>query len=124
LWGRVGPIAPRMPGLIWVLDRRAGDVMVDGSLRGERLRPLVLCWITAGGRVSQKPRELTGRLGAIWEMVGPAERVGGSTEEDQPAGSSACGPSSRRVWKQRRASLRAIVIEARGCVSPRSLSAR
>src|SRR5215211_2653376 len=68
-----------MPGLIRVHDRRAGDVMVDGSLRGERLRPLVLCWITAGGRVSQKLRELTGRLGAIWEAVGVAERVGGST---------------------------------------------
>jgi hypothetical protein len=68
-----------MPGLIWVLDRRAGDVMVDGSLRGERLRPLVLCWITAEGRVSQKLRELTGRLGAIWEVAGVAERVGEST---------------------------------------------
>ena len=124
MWGSVGPIAPRMPGLIWVLDRRAGDMMVDGSLRGERLRPLVLCWIAARGRVSQKPRELTGRLRAIWEVVGLAERVGVNTEDDQPTGSSASGPSSRRVWKQRRASLRAIVIEARGCVSPRSLSAR
>jgi hypothetical protein len=79
-----------MPGLIWVLDRMAGDVMVDGSLRGERLRPLVLYWITAEGRVSQKkPRELAGRPLAIWEVVGVAERVGGSTEDDQPTGSSA-----------------------------------
>jgi hypothetical protein len=71
-----GPIVPRTPGLIWVLDRAVGDVMVDGSIRGERLRPLVLCWTTARGRVSRKLREPAGRLGAIWELVGLAERVG------------------------------------------------
>jgi hypothetical protein len=65
-----------MPGLIWVLDRAVGDVMVDGSSRGERLRPLVLRWIAARGRVSRKPRELAGRLGGIWEVMGLAERVG------------------------------------------------
>jgi hypothetical protein len=36
------PIAPRTPGLIWVHDRVAGDMMVDGSTRNERLRPLGL----------------------------------------------------------------------------------
>jgi len=35
-------IAPRTPGLIWVRGVVAGDEMVDGSLRGRRLRPLGL----------------------------------------------------------------------------------
>jgi hypothetical protein len=37
LWARpaVGLIVSRAPGLIWVLGPRAGDVMVDGSIRGE-----------------------------------------------------------------------------------------
>jgi hypothetical protein len=67
---------PRMPGLIWVLGRLAGDVMVDGSFRGERLRPLGLWWTAARGRVSRKLRELAGRLGAIGEWWALAERVG------------------------------------------------
>jgi hypothetical protein len=33
-----------------VLGRVAGDVMVDGSIRGERLRPLGLWWTAAWGR--------------------------------------------------------------------------
>ena len=37
MWGGVVPIVPRAPGLIWVLGRWAGDVMVDGSIRGGRL---------------------------------------------------------------------------------------
>jgi hypothetical protein len=49
-------------GLIWVLGRVAGDVMVDGSIHMERLRPLGLCWSAALGRESQKLRELAGRL--------------------------------------------------------------
>jgi hypothetical protein len=59
-----------------VHGRVAGDVMVDGSSRGERLRPLGLGWIAARGRGSRSLRELAGRLGAIWEVVGLAERVG------------------------------------------------
>jgi len=59
------PTDPRMPGLIWVLGLEAGDVMVDGSSRGERLRPLVLRWIATVWRESREPRELAGRLGVI-----------------------------------------------------------
>ena len=42
-------VVPRAPGLIWVLGLLAGDVMVDGSMRRERLRPLGLCWSAALG---------------------------------------------------------------------------
>ena len=42
----------------------------------------------------------------------------------QVTGARASGPSSRRMCKQRRASVRAIVIDARVCESPRALSAR
>jgi hypothetical protein len=58
LWGGVCPIVPRTPGLIWVLGLVAGDVMVDGSFRGERLRPLGLWWTAARGRESRQLREL------------------------------------------------------------------
>jgi hypothetical protein len=51
-----------------VLGLGAGDVMVDGSIRGERLRPLGLWWIAARGRESRKLRELTGSVVAIWEV--------------------------------------------------------
>jgi hypothetical protein len=61
----VGPMVPRAPGLIWVRGLVAGDVMVDGSIRGERLRPLGLWWTAARGRESRKLRELAGRLGVI-----------------------------------------------------------
>src|SRR4029450_6946315 len=55
-WLRFGPGGPRTPGLIWVLDPRGvGDVMVDGSFRRERLRPLGLCWASARGAVTAKP---------------------------------------------------------------------
>lgn len=72
----VGPIVPRTPGLIWVHGLPAGDVMVDGSIRRERLRPLSLCWTPARGRVSGELGEPAGRVGAIWELVGLAERIG------------------------------------------------
>ena len=70
------PLVPRMPGLIWVLGLAAGDVMVDGSFRGGRLRPLGLWWTAAGGRESRQLRELAGRLAAIGGVVSLAERVG------------------------------------------------
>src|ERR671914_2243991 len=70
LWGGGCPIVPRAPGLIWVHGPWAGDVMVDGSIRWERLRPLILRMTAALGRVSRQPRELAGRLGAIWGMGG------------------------------------------------------
>ena len=40
-------------------------MMVDGSFREERLRPLGLLWTAARRRVSQKLRELAGRLACI-----------------------------------------------------------
>lgn len=67
MWGGVVAIVPRAPGLIWVLGLVAGDVMVDGSIRGERLRPLGLWWTAALGRESRQLRELAGRLAVIWE---------------------------------------------------------
>jgi hypothetical protein len=101
----------------------AGDVMVDGSIRRERLRPLSLCWSAAVRRESRQLRELAGSLGAIWDLWAWRNRVGRHRGEGQVTGSSAIGPSSCRVWKQRRASLRAIVSEALVCESPRALSA-
>jgi hypothetical protein len=66
-----------MPGLIWVLGRWAGDVMVDGSFRGERLRPLGLWWTAARGRESRKLRELAGRLAiGEWGLGGRVGEVG------------------------------------------------
>jgi hypothetical protein len=125
LWGGVVAIVPRAPGLIWVLGLVAGDVMVDGSIRGGRLRPLGLWWTAAVGRESRNLWEPAGRLRAIWEWWAWRKR---SLRESgiavQVTGSSASGPSSRSVWKQRRASLRAIVSEALVCESPRALSAR
>ena len=55
-WSVLAPvrwIVPRTPGLIWVHGLVAGDVMVDRSVRRERLRPLGLRWSAALGRESQ-----------------------------------------------------------------------
>jgi hypothetical protein len=70
------PLVPRVPGLIWVLGAWAGDVMVDGSVRGGRLQTLGLWWTAAGGRESRKLRELAGRWAAIEGVVSLAERIG------------------------------------------------
>jgi len=59
--------APWMPGLIWVRDVIAGDVMVDRSFRVERFRPLGLRWATARTWEPQALLELVGSLGAILE---------------------------------------------------------
>ncbi len=67
LCGWDGLSAPRAPGLIWVLGRMAGDVMVDGSIREERLQPLGLWWAAAGRREPESLGEPVGRLSAIWE---------------------------------------------------------
>ena len=80
MWGlvvAVGAVVPRAPGLIWVHGLVAGDVMVDRSIRGDRLRPLGLFGTAAGGRVSQHLREPAGRLGVIGDLVGLAEAIGG-----------------------------------------------
>jgi hypothetical protein len=61
----VGPIASRTPGLTWVRDLPVGDVMVDGSVRRERLRPLVLSRVAAGKREPRAFREQAGRVVAI-----------------------------------------------------------
>ena len=120
MWGGVVAIVPRAPGLIWVHGPWAGDVMVDGSIRGERLRPLGLWWTAARGRESRQSAGAGRKSACHLGLVGLAEQVG----EGQVTGSNASGPSSRSVWKQRRASLRAIVSDARVCESPRALSAR
>ena len=75
----VGAVVPGAPGLIWVRGLVAGDVMVDRSIRGGRLRPLGLFGIAAGGRVSQHLREPAGRLSFIWDLVGVAEAIAGGT---------------------------------------------
>ena len=79
MWGGVVAVVPRAPGLIWVLGLVAGDVMVDRSIRGGRLRPLGLFGIAAGGRVSQHLWEPAGSLGVIGDLVGLAEAIAGST---------------------------------------------
>ena len=76
MWGGVIAIVPRAPGLIWVLGCGAGDVMVDGSIRGERLRPLGLWWTAARGRESRQLREQAGRLDAICECWAGRNRLG------------------------------------------------
>jgi hypothetical protein len=58
-------VVPRAPGLIWVHGLVAGDVMVDRSIRGDRLRPLSLFGTAARGRVSEHFWEPAGRLGLI-----------------------------------------------------------
>ncbi len=99
-----------------------GDVMVDRSFRVERLRPLGLCWAATLAWEPRELRELVGSLGAILEFW-PAERWSGYGQV-VVIGSSATGPSARRMWKERRASLRAIVSDVRVCESPRAFSAR
>jgi len=55
-------------------------------------------------------------------MLGPLRAI--VRGRVQLIGASASGPSSRRMCKLRRASLRAMVSEARVWESPRALSAR
>jgi hypothetical protein len=116
-------LAPLAPCVIWVLGLLAGDVMVDRSSGRERLRPLSVSWAAALGREPGTLRELAGSLVSISQLAGLRRRSGMGC--GQPStGSSAAGPSSRRVWKERRASLRAIVSEARVCERPRRLRRR
>ena len=89
-------IAPRTPGLIWVHGPMAGDEMVDGSIRRERLRPLGLWSTAAWKRVSRELREQAGSLAAIRELGALAEEIG-TVKGAQPTGSSASGPRLRRV---------------------------
>ena len=117
--------APWMPGLIWVRDLMVGDVMVDRSFRVERFRPLGLRWAATLTREPQAFLELVGSLGAILESWAQRSELWGLVGAQVVViGSSAAGPSSRRMWKERRASLRAIVSDARVCERPRAFSAR
>jgi hypothetical protein len=74
LW-RKGTIASRTLGLIWVRDRWVGDVMVGGSIRGERLRPLGLSWVAAGRREPCGVREQAGRVETIEGRAGSVEAI-------------------------------------------------
>jgi hypothetical protein len=131
LWSAVAPvgaIVPRTPGLIWVHGLLAGDVMVDGSIRGERLRPLCLRWTTARERVSGKLGEPAGRVRAIWELVGLAKRIGtvvGSadrvecpraefTQRVKAAPGEFAGKRQRRSWMREPALLEGQVVGAVG----------
>jgi hypothetical protein len=94
-------IVPRAPGLIWVLGLVAGDVMVDGSIRGGRLRPLGLWWTAARGRESRRLRERAGRLGVIWESWAWRNTIGTGSgdglEGRRGRVRAACGSSAARV---------------------------
>jgi hypothetical protein len=57
-----------MPGLIWVRDLVAGDVMVDRSFRVERFRPLGLRWAATLAWEPQAFLELVGSWSAISEL--------------------------------------------------------
>src|SRR3954452_9560626 len=104
-----------MPGLIWVRDLVVGDGLVDGSVRVGWLRPLGLWGAAAHGREPQQLRELVGSVVLIEECRTFGAGRGGGGERGQVVGigSRAAGPRSRRTWKDRRASLRAMVSEAR-----------
>jgi hypothetical protein len=67
---RLCVIAPWTPGLIWVRGADAGDVMVDGSVRGGRLRPLGLSWVAAWRREPVEMRELAASRGTIGKLAG------------------------------------------------------
>jgi hypothetical protein len=90
--------------------------MVNGSIRVGRLRPLGLRWVAAGGREPSSLREQVAEWSTICMRAGWS-RIGGFGIAQSVVGSSAAGPSSRRAWKQRRVSLRAIVSEVRGWTS-------
>jgi hypothetical protein len=60
-------VAWRTLGVTWVRDRMVGDVMVDWSVRAERLRPLGVFGTLVLGRRSRTVLEQAGRGGAIGE---------------------------------------------------------
>lgn len=88
----------RTPGLIWVRDLLVGDVMVDGSVRVGRLRPLGLSWVAAGGREPSSLGELAAMVWAIGERAGCGGGIGLVGIAQSLRGSNAWGPSSRRLW--------------------------
>jgi hypothetical protein len=86
-----------------------GDVMVDGSIRGGRLRPLGLWWTAVLGRESQHLRELAGSCVAIfgvwawrngWTRVSGRDRAPRAPARGgcESSAGRACGRSSARPW--------------------------
>jgi hypothetical protein len=59
--------------------RWAGDVMVDGSIRGGRLRPLGLWWTAARGRESRQSAGAGRKCACHLGVVGLAEQIGGGS---------------------------------------------
>src|SRR3954453_10693361 len=69
--------------------------------------------------------EGAGRKGDHRGRLGVTERIRGIGRGQLVViGSRAAGPSSRRTWKERRASLRAMVSDARVWLRPRAFRAR
>ena len=107
-------LGPRLPVLA------AGDEMVDRSFRWSDCGRSVFRGPARFAWVPRSLLELAARVGRIVDVWAWSERV---SEEAVSGGSSAAGPSARSRWYERRASLRAIVSDARLCDRPRSLSA-
>jgi hypothetical protein len=96
-------LGPRLPVVA------VGDEMVDRSLRWSDCGRSVF---RGPPRVVWVPRpllELAARVGRIVDVWAWSERLAGVVS----GGSSAAGPSARRRWSERRASLRAIVSDPR-----------
>jgi hypothetical protein len=87
-WGAVG-VSDRFA------DARAcgvGDVIVDGSIRRERLRPLGSLWAAASGREPRAMREPAGRVRTIREWMGLARAIGSVCIAQSVTGGERGGP--------------------------------
>jgi hypothetical protein len=87
-WGAVG-VSDRFA------DARAcgvGDVIVDGSIRWERLRPLGSLWAAASGREPRAMREPAGRVRTIGEWMGLARAIGSVCIAQSVTGGERGGP--------------------------------
>src|SRR3982751_4113392 len=93
----------RAPLLIWVLGASAGagDKMAIGVSR--RVRPLILGRLSGAGPAATRLLEL-----AAGSSVGRARNARPEVAGTQAAGARTWSSRLRRVWWQRRASLRAI----------------
>ena len=107
-------LGPRLPVVA------VGDEMVDRSLRWSDCGRSVFGGPPRWAWVPGSLLELAARVALIGDGWAWSERL---REEVVSGGSSAAGPSTRRRWYERRASLRAIVIDARLCDRPRFFSA-
>ena len=97
-WSRIGPVTPRTPWLIWVRDlAMVGDVMVDRSIRRERLGRS----ICAGHPPSGGGRQTWGSWpeGSSSRAMGwRGERTSGHGGSGERQRRQASSPSSRRRW--------------------------